>query len=299
MTFEQLSYFLAIVKNKTFTAAAEELYISQSSLSKCIKSLELELGCALFTRGNKYVELTPAGRIFNNYAKKAEQNRLKMLNDLALLGQSSRRTEVSIGVLPIIDELNIFAHITDFQNRLNDSNTYINLVEGEQDELVKNLTEGKIDAAIVRCDELNPEIFKSVTLMKNELVVICSSVDEDNMMCKTDSIDITELTDLPFIEFDKTSYLNRKIRGVFDTKGLMPKYSYSFKRHQQILSMVNAGYGISIIPKDLVNLGRFSNIHIVHLSEPIFTNTSLVWLKNAPQNETVTLLESFLSEIEF
>lgn len=299
MTFEQLSYFLAIVKNKTFTAAAEDLYISQSSLSKGIKALEQELDCVLFNRGNKYVELTPAGRIFNNYAKKAEQNWLKMLNDIALLSQSPVRTEVSIGVLPIIDEMKIISHITDFQKSINSENTYINLVEGEQDELVKFLSDGKIDAAIVRYDELNPETFNRVTLLKNELVAVFPSGGEYSALCGKDSVGLSELAEHPFIEFDKSSYLSRKIRNAFEANGLMPRYSYSYKRHQQILSMVNAGYGIAIIPKDLVNYEKYCNIRSAALSEPLYTTTSLVWLRNAPQNKTVTMLGEFLSGIEF
>lgn len=299
MTFEQLSYFLAIVKNKTFTAAAEDLYISQSSLSKSIKALEQELDCVLFNRGNKFVELTPAGRIFNNYAKKAEQNRLKMLSDIALLGQTSVRTEVSIGVLPIIDEMKIITHITDFQTSINSSSTYINLVEGEQDELVKTLLDGKIDAAIVRYDELNPETFNSLTLLKNELVAIFPSGGEYSELCDKSSIELSKLAEHPFIEFDKSSYLSRKIRNAFEANGLMPRYSYSYKRHQQILSMVNAGYGIAIIPKDLVNHEKYRNIRSAALSEPLYTNTSLVWLRNVPQNKTVAMLGEFLSGIDF
>lgn len=299
MTFEQLSYFLAIVKNKTFTAAAEDLYISQSSLSKGIKALEQELDCVLFNRGNKYVELTPAGRIFNNYAKKAEQSWRKMLNEIALLNQSPVRTEVSIGVLPIIDEMKIISHITDFQKSISSENTYINLVEGEQDELVKFLIDGKIDAAIVRYDELNPEIFNSVKLLKNELVAAFPSGSEYSALCSKDCIGLSELAEHPFIEFDKSSYLSRKIRSAFEANGLMPRYSYSYKRHNQILSMVNAGYGITIIPKDLVNYEKYCNIHSAALSEPLYTNTSLVWLRNAPQNKTVTMLGEFLSGIKF
>ena len=47
MTLSQIMYFLAVVKHKTFTQASDELYISQSSLSKQIKALELELGHTL------------------------------------------------------------------------------------------------------------------------------------------------------------------------------------------------------------------------------------------------------------
>ena len=297
MTFEQLHYFLAIVNNKTFTAAAEELYISQSSLSKCIKSLEIELGSSLFTRGSKYVELTAAGQVFLNYAKRAEYNWASMLNELAMLRENTKLTEVTLGVLPVMDELNIIDHITDFQIRILPSQKYVNLIEGEQDEIVKRLTEGKIDAAIVRVAELNPETFNSVTFIKSELVVVCP--ESDNELSKKKTVELSDLTGQPFIEFDKTSYLSRKIRSNFDSKGLVPKYTYSFKRHQQILSMVNAGFGIAMIPGDLVTDDKYTNIHVARLAEPLFTDIALVWLKSAPQNDTVLQLAAFFSELKF
>ena len=57
MTIAQIKYFLAILEYSNFSNAAEEMYISQSSLSKQIKSLENELGITLFARSNNKVSL--------------------------------------------------------------------------------------------------------------------------------------------------------------------------------------------------------------------------------------------------
>jgi len=59
--------------------------------------------------------------------------------------------------------------------------------------------------------------------------------------------------------------------------------------------MVNAGYGIAIIPNDLIDIDRNPNIHIIRLAEPVYTSTSLVWLKNVPQNDVVLQLADFFS----
>ena len=67
MTLSQIMYFLAVVKYKTFTQASDELYISQSSLSKQIKALELELGHTLFNREAKENTLTAEGERFLVY----------------------------------------------------------------------------------------------------------------------------------------------------------------------------------------------------------------------------------------
>ncbi len=71
ITIEQLTYFLNLSEYKNFSLASYELCISQSSLSKQIKSLENELNVTLFDRSTRIVSLTPAGHEFYIYAKKA------------------------------------------------------------------------------------------------------------------------------------------------------------------------------------------------------------------------------------
>ena len=61
---KQMKYFQSIVKNKSFTEAAEECYISQSAISQQMKALERELGVTLFNRDNRRFSLTPAGEHF-------------------------------------------------------------------------------------------------------------------------------------------------------------------------------------------------------------------------------------------
>lgn len=65
MTLDQLRYFLAISQCRSFTLAADHLYISQPALSKSIATLERELGVRLITRNTKTVSLTPAGEEFS------------------------------------------------------------------------------------------------------------------------------------------------------------------------------------------------------------------------------------------
>ncbi len=70
ITIEQMTYFLAIEKYKSFSIASHELCISQSSLSKQIKALEIELDTKLFDRNTRNISLTLAGEEFSIYAKK-------------------------------------------------------------------------------------------------------------------------------------------------------------------------------------------------------------------------------------
>lgn len=69
MEFRVLQYFIAIVNNKSITKAANQLHISQSTLSRQLMDLEEELGVTLFTRGARQITLTEAGSFLYERAK--------------------------------------------------------------------------------------------------------------------------------------------------------------------------------------------------------------------------------------
>jgi LysR family transcriptional regulator, low CO2-responsive transcriptional regulator len=68
ITFTQLTAFLAVVRGGSVTAAADELIVSQPSVSSAIGALERELGCELFERAGRGISLTDAGTAFVPYA---------------------------------------------------------------------------------------------------------------------------------------------------------------------------------------------------------------------------------------
>src|SRR4029079_3467752 len=70
MTLQQLQYFLATIEHGSFSAAAETLHMAQPSLSEQVRSLEAELGVALFARVGRGVVLTEAGRAFRPAAER-------------------------------------------------------------------------------------------------------------------------------------------------------------------------------------------------------------------------------------
>lgn len=72
MTTTQINYFMTLVKEHSFTRAANVLYISQPAISKSISMLEEELDMRLFERGNNIVTLTPAGNLLYEYFTKCE-----------------------------------------------------------------------------------------------------------------------------------------------------------------------------------------------------------------------------------
>lgn len=174
MTTNQIMYFLAVVKYKTFTQAAEELYISQSSLSKQIKALEQELDCTLFSRDNKLNTLTAEGEIFLIYAEKFSESYQQLMASLNSLHHKVAKQEITVGVLPVISEYNLHKHIALFQNLISPSDSYVNLIEGTQEGLLNLLHAKKIDSAVIRTDRMDLTDYDYVNILEEELVLVYS-----------------------------------------------------------------------------------------------------------------------------
>ena len=287
MTLSQIMYFLAVVKYKTFTQASDELYISQSSLSKQIKALELELGHTLFNREAKENTLTAEGERFLVYANKFSKDYAAMMSDLNQMNGDSYKSPLVLGVLPIINEYNLNDDIVLFQKLIASSNSYVNLLEREQEELVNMLQFRQIDAAIIRMDSLDLSKYEYITYMEEPLVIIYPDQMEE---LNKEYVTLEELADYPIICFDKSSSLHRTIKHLFHERGLYPKFSYICKHHEQILSMVNANFGVAVIPGNLVSTSMFPNIRVTHFKKPVTSKICLVRPKNVPITEPLNLL---------
>ena len=92
-------YFLAIVKERSISKAAERLYLSQPYLSQYLAKLEGSLGVVLLDRSHSPLKLTPAGELFHAYLERQSYLDRQLVSDLRDL-QNRKRPVLHIGVSP-------------------------------------------------------------------------------------------------------------------------------------------------------------------------------------------------------
>ena len=92
-------YFLAIVKERSISKAAERLYLSQPSLSQYLAKLEGSLGVVLLDRAHSPLKLTPAGELFHAYLERQSFLDRQLVSDLRDL-QDKKRPVLHIGASP-------------------------------------------------------------------------------------------------------------------------------------------------------------------------------------------------------
>ncbi len=144
MELRQLKYFIRAAELLNFTSAANELYISQSTLSQQIRQLENNLAVDLFDRIGKRVRLTEAGALFLSYARKTVQQAdegKQVLQDLADLKTGSLTIGATYGLTALlVKTLGVFSE--------HYPAVTINIVFGSTEYLLECMYKFKIDCML-------------------------------------------------------------------------------------------------------------------------------------------------------
>ena len=221
MDLQQLRFLVKISQTLNFSKAAEELYISQPTLSHQIRRLEDELGVRLLERSTRNVELTPIGRECVNLAQQMVD-----LSDriVAITQEESRRfsNRLNIGVLAVFPQLNISAVLAEFQ--------------------ALHLTE------IIRV-QFDWSVSLMDRLQRKKTDVIISNIDMDALSGKTnENLDIHPfLTDRLYLVISKNNPLSLKetatLEDVLSQQLFMPGRSSSANQFF-VKAVTGAGYPI-------------------------------------------------------
>lgn len=274
MNFAQLQYFLAVARDGKFSTAAESSYVSQSSLSKQIKSLEDELGVDLFVRSAKGAALTPAGEVFLEFATMTYRRYEDVLVRLEQRGGSAQ-LHIRIGALPLVSDYGLHADLAAFQ--VDNMGIQIDFVERSQQEIIRRLELDRLDLAILRTDLLPPAEYEWIDLVRDEVCIVCSV---RHRLARRQKIQLEQLRDERFVLLDEQSAVTTRFVERCRAEGFCPNIIFTHTRHEPLIGGVSKNAGITALPRGLTR--RISRdpsenlITCVPMEEPLYTDVGLV-----------------------
>jgi LysR family transcriptional regulator, transcriptional activator of the cysJI operon len=192
ITIQQLESLVALLEAGSFTKAAAKLFISQSALTKQIKSMEASAGTTLVSRGSTGITLTAEGQILYDYAKRIT----RLLEDAKerverLKNQESGHIYVSASTTP---STYILPHLlTQVQQKHPDIKLHIQM--HDSDETTQCILNNQAEIGIIGKEVLNKKII-SEPLCKDELVL---AVPVHHPLAGQESITLKELAGTAFI----------------------------------------------------------------------------------------------------
>ncbi len=165
---------LAVVREGSFTAAAKSLFITQPTLSHQIRQIEEQLGSPIFVRSKTAIELTPAGHVYVQAARRILQIETQMNEALGALSGTSE------GILRLglpaqrADEL-LPQVLADFYALY--PNVRIEALTAQQQELERMLLGGELHMALLSGEEDNPQLEYQL-IASDEVVLLASKKTE-------------------------------------------------------------------------------------------------------------------------
>lgn len=241
-----LSKYLAFVKTVekgSFTKAAENLNYAQSSVSKMIGDLEKEWGLTLLERGKNGIRLTSAGEEILPLAR-------KLLKDYGELEeQVNRMNGVQTGMVRIGTFSSVAIHwLPNIFSRFQKDYPGIDyeILLGDYDEVEGWIEEGRVDCGFLRLPT-NRE-FEIISLKKDEYKVV---LPLEHPLAQKEKINIQNLDGQPFLLLEHGG--KTEVTSLLEKYQVHPQIRFTTWEDFAIMSMVEKGLGIGILPEMILN----------------------------------------------
>lgn len=287
-SLNSLLVFHEVAKHKSFSKAAEELFISQPAVTKHIKELERKVEMVLIQRGRGGFALTEAGRMLFKYAHKISSDLLKiedllenLKKDYQGLLRIGTTESYSKGLMPKL--LSGFQAFFPFIK--------ISLDVGNSEEIERNLLSYKDDLGLIARTKVSPR-FESFPFLKEELVLI---VSHNHPLGKKKMVTLKELGRYPLIIRAKGSTTRKIVLQAFKEVGIHPSLLIEAGSSEFIKQWVSEGKGVSIIVKRAVeDEEKRGIIKTVPLAEDLHLQVAFLCLKEARSNPAVKTFVNFI-----
>ena len=281
MELQQLRYLVALSKTLNFSKAAEEMFISQPTLSQQIRKLEEELDVRLVERSTRNVAMTPIGLACVKLAQQAVDASDRMI-EITQEEQRHGQHKLNIGVLAVYPQLNISSVIAEFQS-LHLTET-INLHFGWSIDLLGRLLSKKSDIIITNLDKDQ--------LSKAELV------GQDHPRAQRQTVGLAEgLSQRLFLPGARSSANLFFEKAVHAAGYQMP----NFTECQSIMTALNfakANHGASVFSRHVSESYVREGMRLIEITPTIWTWTAIVTRKEMLRHPLVHEFRNFFLECE-
>lgn len=274
MEINYLCEFAVIAKLSSFSMASEELCISQSSLSKHIKSLENELGVQLFDRSTRNVVISEYGKLILPLAEQLIEINDSIQSSVYDYINKDRR-QLHITSIPVMAQYNITGMIAKFQQKYPSIKLIVS--ENEGSEIPRLLEEGTYEVAFFRKVNNNTSKYQYLDYRSDTL---CALLPKTHVLATATSIALTQLKEEQFLFLDKKTLLYGLCYDACVDAGFIPNVTYTGHRPENIIDLTSQGAGISLLMKQQSEFFNNPNISCVDIVPAVRASVCLIKMKN-------------------
>lgn len=289
MQLDLYRFFYYVASNENISKAAEQLYVTQPSVSRAIKQLEEDLGCQLFFRNSKGVKLTQEGEVLYKHIDQAFSFISSGERKIAAF-KSLQIGEIRIGASDTLSKYYLAPYLKLF--KINYPAIKVIVTCPTTQEIVSLLKSGKIDIGLI-----NMPLYDDQLCLKHIMYIQDCFVTGNKYkhLCNT-YIHTKELADYPMLLLEKKTTTRSYIDAYFGENGIEIIPDFEFPNIDLLIHYAKYDFGIACVMENFIEDAlKKGNLHKINLIEKIKPRSmSLAWLKDAPLTAAATELMKFL-----
>ncbi len=273
MEFRHLRYFLAVADALHFTKAAEGLPVSQPALSAQIKQLEQEVGVPLFDRVGRSVQLTRAGSIFREHARRALRE-MELAQVAIAEEEGLQRGALRVGVVQTVN-----AYLTpEIVGRFSTLHPQVSLKFDELSgpDIEAGVRNGLLEVGIGFVPA-GSERIESQPLFEEDFVLIASP---RHRFAARRHVAVAALEDEPLVLLPGIFCTRRLLNASFEQAGIQPKVIVEMNSIEGILATVRTSLLATVLPRLSLGLEGNDGLRGIPLKNPTpRRGVGLLWKK--------------------
>jgi DNA-binding transcriptional LysR family regulator len=294
MDLRRLTYFLAVVDHGGFTAAADEVDVSQPALSLAVKELERELGVGLFDRVGRRVQLTAAGRALVEPARQALRDVETGRAAVAAVA-GVRAGTLALASLPTLAADPLAELVGRFRRRYPEVDVDLAAPEDTSD-LVAMVRDGRCEAGITETTEVPPDLTSRAIGSQAFLLILSPGLGgwgnpigepagpgvgdgselDTGGLTGLPELALADLVHTPFVAAPVGTSTRRLLDEGFAGAGAVPRVAVVTAQRDAILPLVLAGAGAALVPQPIAAVAGALGATVARPSPPVERSIALV-----------------------
>lgn len=270
MDVKAIRYFTEVVRQQSFTRAAEKLYVTQPTISKMLRQLEEELGCTLLLREGRKLYLTDSGKAVYQRGLTILQEFRQLEAEIGDINQL-KTGELRLGIPPMVG-MQIVGSISAFHKRYPGVELKISEFGGLAAQ--QAVLQGRLDIAMTALPAENEFPLRVLPLLEHRLCVLVPRTEEWQAR---ERLTLEEVARYPLLVFNEEFSLNRQISKSFQRQGLTPDIAIQSGQWDFLATMVQAGMGVAILPEPICQRLDPASLLWLPLESELTWTLGLVW----------------------
>lgn len=292
ISLRQLHYFIALARSSSFSRAADQVGVTQSTLSAAIQALESEMGVQLIDRTGRRMQLLPAGE---DLLGRSQQ----ILALIAELPEHARQagqpltTRLRLGVIPSIAPFMLPKVVPETARHF--PSLQLTVREGLTSTLLDSLRAGALDVALLAFPYELDE-FETMAIGQDPFYL---AVRRDHALANRDAVEAGDVENQPFLLLDSGHCMREHVMAAIGSKPAQAGADVHATSIMTLVQLVDYGMGLTLLPEVAVKAGvtRGSEISVVpYRGRNNFRTLMLAWRPSSARRQEFRLFAEHIRD---